>query len=133
MTERKPPGMRWESWVDRLIREAEERGEFDDLPGKGEPLPGLDKPRDDMWWVNDKLRREGMTNLPPTLVLRREAEDALAAARAAGSEAEVRRIMALINDKIREAVRRPLSGPPLNLAPYDVDHVVAEWRARRDG
>ena len=66
-------------------------------------------------------------------MLRREAEDALAAARAAGSEAEVRRIMALINDKIREAVRRPLSGPPLNLAPYDVDHVVAEWRARRDG
>lgn len=28
----------WESAVDKQIREAEERGEFDDLPGKGKPL-----------------------------------------------------------------------------------------------
>jgi hypothetical protein len=26
---------RWESLVDRKIREAQERGDFDDLPGKG--------------------------------------------------------------------------------------------------
>jgi DnaJ family protein C protein 28 len=28
----------WESWIDQQIREAQERGEFDDLPGKGQPL-----------------------------------------------------------------------------------------------
>jgi DnaJ-like protein len=28
----------WESAVDKQIREAEERGEFDNLPGKGKPL-----------------------------------------------------------------------------------------------
>jgi hypothetical protein len=28
----------WESWIDVLIREAEERGAFDDLPGTGQPL-----------------------------------------------------------------------------------------------
>ena len=28
----------WESLTDRLIREAQERGEFDDLPGRGQPL-----------------------------------------------------------------------------------------------
>lgn len=28
----------WESWIDQQIREAQERGEFDDLPGKGSPL-----------------------------------------------------------------------------------------------
>ena len=28
----------WESWIDQQIREAQERGEFDDLPGKGRPL-----------------------------------------------------------------------------------------------
>jgi hypothetical protein len=28
----------WESAVDKQIREAEERGEFDNLPGKGRPL-----------------------------------------------------------------------------------------------
>jgi DnaJ family protein C protein 28 len=28
----------WESWIDQQIREAQERGEFDDLPGRGKPL-----------------------------------------------------------------------------------------------
>jgi DnaJ family protein C protein 28 len=28
----------WESWIEQQIREAQERGEFDDLPGKGKPL-----------------------------------------------------------------------------------------------
>ncbi len=28
----------WESWIDQQIREAQERGAFDNLPGKGEPL-----------------------------------------------------------------------------------------------
>jgi DnaJ family protein C protein 28 len=28
----------WESWIDHQIREAQDRGEFDDLPGKGKPL-----------------------------------------------------------------------------------------------
>jgi DnaJ family protein C protein 28 len=27
-----------ESWIDEQIRQAQERGEFDDLPGKGKPL-----------------------------------------------------------------------------------------------
>jgi hypothetical protein len=29
---------RWESAVDKQIREAQERGEFDNLPGRGKPL-----------------------------------------------------------------------------------------------
>ncbi len=28
----------WESWIDQQIREAQERGTFDDLPGRGKPL-----------------------------------------------------------------------------------------------
>jgi DnaJ family protein C protein 28 len=28
----------WESWIDQQIREAQEQGEFDDLPGSGKPL-----------------------------------------------------------------------------------------------
>ena len=28
----------WESWIDEQVREAQERGDFDDLPGKGSPL-----------------------------------------------------------------------------------------------
>lgn len=30
--------MNWESWIDQQIREAQERGEFDNLAGEGQPL-----------------------------------------------------------------------------------------------
>lgn len=131
MTERKPPGVPFESWVDKQIREAEERGDFAGLPGAGKPLPSLDQPYDEMWWVRGKMRREGLSFLPPSLVLRKEAEDALAAAAGARSEQEARRIVACINEKIEAAIRRPPEGPPLNLVPYDVERIAAQWRARR--
>ncbi len=28
----------WESWIDQVIREAQERGDFENLPGAGQPL-----------------------------------------------------------------------------------------------
>ncbi|OEV09157.1 DUF1992 domain-containing protein [Streptomyces nanshensis] len=132
MTERKPPGLDFESWVDRQIREAEERGAFADLPGAGKPLRDANAPYDENWWLKRKMRDEGLSHLPPTLALRKEAEEALKAAAAARSEREVRQIVEGINDKIREALRRPPSGPPLNLTPYDVEHVVADWRTRQE-
>lgn len=36
--ERRRTAPSWESLTDRLIREAQERGDFDDLPGRGRPL-----------------------------------------------------------------------------------------------
>ncbi|HEV7626444.1 MAG TPA: DUF1992 domain-containing protein [Streptomyces sp.] len=131
MTERKPPGISFESWVDRQIREAEERGAFADLPGAGKPLRDANAPYDETWWLKQKMHDEGLSHLPPTLALRKEAQDALAAASRARSEKEVRRILTEINEKILAAIRRPPSGPPLNLGPYDVESVVAEWRQAR--
>jgi DnaJ homologue, subfamily C, member 28, conserved domain len=131
MTERKPPGVGFETWVERQLREAAERGAFDDLPGAGKPIPDLDKPHDELWWVKQKLRREHFSYLPPTIVLRKRAEEALEAAARAGSEDAVRRIVAGINAKIIEGNRRAASGPPLNLAPFDVERVVRDWRDRR--
>jgi hypothetical protein len=131
MTERKPPGIGFQTWVERQIREAMERGEFDNLPGAGKPIPDLDKPHDELWWVKQKLRREHLSYLPPTLALRKEAEDALAAALAARSERQVRRILAAINRKIAEGNRTAASGPPLDLMPFDVDRVVGDWRQRQ--
>jgi hypothetical protein len=133
MTERKPPGVSFESWVDKQIREAEERGAFKDLPGAGKPLAGQAEPYDENWWVKEKLRREGVSVLPATLRLRKEAEDALAEAMRAPSERVVRRIVGEINEKIREALRRPADGPPLNLVPYEVERVVRDWREARAG
>ncbi|MFF8813742.1 DnaJ family domain-containing protein [Streptomyces pactum] len=131
MTERKPPGVSFETWADRQIREAEERGEFNELPGFGKPLPGLDRPYDDEWWVKEKMRREQLSYLPPALALRKEAEDALAAVERARSERQVREILAGINEKIAAALRRPPPGPPLQLTPFDIEQVVTDWRARR--
>jgi hypothetical protein len=131
MTERKPPGIGFGTWVERQIQEAAERGEFDNLPGAGKPIADLDKPHDELWWVKDKLRREHLSYLPPTIALRREAEDALAAAHRAGTEGEVRRILADINRKITEGNRKAAEGPPLNLMPFDVERVLRTWRERR--
>jgi hypothetical protein len=131
MTERKPPGVGFGTWVERQIREATERGEFDNLPGAGKPIEDLDKPHDELWWVRQKLRRENLSYLPPTIALRKEAEEALAEASRAGSEAQVRRIVADINGKIVEGNRKAASGPPLNLMPFDVERVVRAWRERR--
>lgn len=130
MTERKPPGISFESWADRQIREAEARGEFADLPGAGKPLPGIDQPYDEQWWVREKMEREDLSFLPPSLALRKEAEDALRAAGRARTEAEARRVVTEINERIREAIRCPPEGPPVNLAPFDVELVVGEWRRK---
>ncbi|MFJ2825345.1 DUF1992 domain-containing protein [Streptomyces toxytricini] len=131
MTERKPPGVDFESWVDRQIREATARGDFSDLEGFGKPLPSLDAPYDETWWIRQKVHREGFAALPPSLALRKEAEDAMEEVREARSERRVREILTAVNDKIAAALRMPPPGPPLRLAPFDVDEVVATWRAAR--
>ncbi|MEW2612310.1 DUF1992 domain-containing protein [Streptomyces sp. NPDC047880] len=132
MTERKPPGVDFESWVDKQIRDAERRGEFDRLPGAGEPLPlDIESTYDELWWVKRKMAREGFSVLPPALALRKEAEDALEAALAAPSERIVRKIIDEVNVKIRDMMFKPPPGPPLGKKPYDVEDVVRQWRERR--
>ncbi|MEU2267678.1 DUF1992 domain-containing protein [Streptomyces olindensis] len=132
MTERKPPGVDFESWVDKQIRDAEARGEFERLPGAGRPLPpDVESTYDELWWVKRKMAREGFSVLPPALALRKEAEDALTAALAAPSERIVRKIIGEINDKIRAMMFKPPPGPPLGKKPYDVEDVVRQWRERR--
>ena len=128
MTDRKPPGVAWESWVDRLIREAELRGDFDDLPGKGKPLPDIDRPRDELWWVRKKLEREEISVLPPALAVRKELDEARERIARSRAEREVRAIIEEINARIREVNRTVISGPPSTLMPLDVERTVEEWR-----
>jgi hypothetical protein len=132
MTERKPPGVSFESWVDKQIRDAERTGEFAQLPGAGKPLPsGSDTVYDELWWIKQKMAREGISVLPPTLALRKEAEDALTAAYSAPSERIARQIITEVNVKIRDMMFRPPPGPPLGMKPYDVEEVARVWRERR--
>jgi len=51
--------------VERQIREAMARGEFDALPGAGKPLPDLDKQYEPAWWAKrfvERSRREDAAN-----------------------------------------------------------------------
>jgi hypothetical protein len=57
MTERKPPGVSFESWVEKQISEATARGDFADLPGAGKPLPGAGVPDDEHWRLRGYLYR----------------------------------------------------------------------------
>ena len=50
----------YESVVDRQIREAQERGEFDNLPGAGKPLPRRALSGDA--WLRSYLDREGVSS-----------------------------------------------------------------------
>ncbi len=133
MVERKPPGMTFETWIDRQIREAQDRGAFDHLSGAGKPLPDLDRPRDPEWWTKSLMAREGISDLPTTLRVRKELEDALGEIAAADDEGTVRAIITAINGRIRDTNRLASSGPPSNLMPLDEEHVVSTWQQGRRG
>jgi hypothetical protein len=49
--------------AENRIREAMENGEFDDLPGLGKPIPGIDEPYDPNWWVKQWFRREKLAQV----------------------------------------------------------------------
>jgi hypothetical protein len=49
--------------ADNKIRAAIEAGEFDNLPGFGQPAPIIDEPYDPFWWIRRKLRREHLTSM----------------------------------------------------------------------
>lgn len=123
----------YESHLDRVIREAQEQGEFDNLPGRGKPLSDHGREYDEDWWVKDWLRREGAASgaLPPTLALRREAEDLRETIDHRRTEAEVREYVAALNEQIRKARVGLLDGPPVLLPPVDADEAVQGWRERR--
>jgi Domain of unknown function (DUF1992) len=128
MTERKPHGTSWETWIDAQIRVAREEGAFDNLPGAGKPLRNLDQAHDPTWWVKDFLQREQLSILPPSLELLRKVETELAAIEKLHDEATVRHRVAALNVEIAKVNATVTEGPPTRLSTLNVDKVVAKWR-----
>jgi hypothetical protein len=134
MSGRKPPKVSFRWWVDRQIAQARERGEFDDLPGTGKPLPkptGNDAATD---WVLREVRKGGHDTkalLPPALALKREVQDLPERLAAERTERQVRDVVEDLNTRIRQAYLNHHTGPPLTVALVDVEEAVADWRRSR--
>ena len=127
---------RWESPVEKAIREAQERGEFDDLPGAGKPLKDLGDTDDPMWWLRRYAEREQLdlsATLPPALQLRKEAAGFPESLTDLRTEESVRHVLDDFNHRVRrDRLRPPDPGMPQLLAPtVDVDAMVERWRELR--
>ena len=125
----------YESAVEKAIREAQERGDFDNLPGAGKPLDLRDA-NDPDWWIKRYAARENLDlggALPGALALRKEAAtypDSLVEVR---TEENVREIIEDYNRRVLADRLRPAVGklPPMLAKTIDVDEMVEAWRRLR--
>ena len=135
VTERKPAGMTFESWVESQISRAAARGDFDGLQGAGEPLPRRSAADDAYAWVVQKARREDLDllgMLPPGLALRKERDELPRRVSVLPSEAAVRALAEDYDDRVQAFWRRPQESrwsPVPGLA--DVEALVEHWRSTR--
>lgn len=121
-------GVQYESWIDRQIREATERGEFDNLPSAGKPL-NLDPDED--WWIKAKLAHEDLgALLPGPLMLRREVERIQDTLADVERESVAREVLDDLNARIREYYLRPGPGPQIIVRLVDVEAELDAWQRR---
>jgi hypothetical protein len=119
-------------YVEIAIQQAQRRGDFDNLPGAGKPLPSLRQPYDPNWWIRQKIEREKLTGLgPPALTLRAENAELDARLDGVASERVVREILTDFNRRIVEARRQLQGGPPVVTPTREVEEEVARWQERR--
>lgn len=120
------------AFVETSIQQAIRRGEFDNLPGAGKPLPDLGTSHDPDWWIRRKIETEQLTGLgPPALTLRVEHTEMAARLDALAHESEVREAVIDFNRRVIEARRQLQGGPPVVTPTVDVDAEVAAWVERR--
>ena len=119
-------------YVETVIQQAIRRGEFDDLPGAGKPLPGLGEHHDPDWWIRRKIQTENLTGLgPPALRLRIEDAGFEEHVDAMTREHDVRAYIEDYNRRIVEARRQLLGGPPVVTPTRDIEAEVTAWSERR--
>lgn len=119
------------AWVELRIQQAMRNGEFDDLPGAGKPIRGLDAPHDPDWWIKGLIERERISVLPPALALRKEhaqMDDILDRETTVDG---VRRVIEDFNARIVDARRQLQGGPPVITPLRDAEAEVEGWARRR--
>ena len=118
-------------WVDTVVDQAVRRGEFDDLPLAGKPIPGLTGRHDPDWWLKNLVEREQITGILPPAQLRADDARLRDELDRQFSEESVREVLAEFNARVVDARRQLLGGPPVVTPTRDVEAEVVRWRARR--
>jgi hypothetical protein len=118
----------WQSLAEERIRDAQAAGQFDNLPGFGKPISGLDEPHDELWWVKQKLKREGLSVLPPALQIKLDVEQTLARIPSLSSAAAVRAEVNALNERIRKVSLGAAWGPSIDVMPLEINDVLEAWR-----
>ncbi len=121
----------WDSLAEERIAAAQAEGQFDNLPGFGKPIPGIDEPHDDLWWVKDKLKREQLSSLPPALAIRLDVEATLRRLASLKEEVAARQEIESLNARIRKASFAVTWGPSVDVQPLDTERVIDDWRVQQ--
>ena len=118
--------------IEGAIDQAVARGDFDDLPGAGQPLK-LPSRHDPDWWIKQRLEEDDVDRdalLPPVVLLRREHDRRDETLAELSDEQSVR-------EYARDFTERVLADRSANpmarmLCPeLDPEEAVARWRERR--
>lgn len=125
---RKPSHMSWRGFADQRIQEALERGEFENVAGTGQPIPGIEQPLDENWWVRKKLEEEQVSVVPPILAARKQRELVLAEIHSIQHESIVRQKLNELNEMICEAMASHIPGPVDGVLPVDIEATIDQWR-----
>ena len=119
------------TWVDLQVKQAMQRGDFDDLPGTGKPIEDLERDPDPDWWLKQLIAREQITGvLPASLQLRKDDAELDARLDEIVSEKAAREVVEEFNERVIAARYSLPEGPPLITMPRDVEATLAAWRER---
>ncbi|MEG3614008.1 DUF1992 domain-containing protein [Isoptericola haloaureus] len=127
----RPPEHGRARWADTLVDQAIRRGEFDDLPLQGKPLPGIGGTHDPDWWLKNLVERDHITGVLPAAQLRRDDAELDTTLDREHDERCVRALLEDFNARVVDARRQLTGGPPVVTPTRDVEQEVARWRARR--
>ena len=119
----------WKLIAESKIEQAIREGEFDNLPGFGQPLSFDPAQMDEHWWLKQKARRENLNVLPPAMVLKREVQKASERIMKLDDEPTVRKELARLNGFIIAANLKILWGPPSEVLPMNEEAYIKQWKA----
>lgn len=123
-----------EAWeiANSVLDEAFARGDFDNLALSGKNIDHITSTNDPDWWLKSMIRREQLSGLgPPALTLRVEDQQLTATLDALATASAVRAHLTDFNQRIIEARRQLLGGPPVITKLRDIDDELQAWSERR--